>query len=73
MKQNDKLRGEIQTMHLTFEQLSTENGKLEADNDYLQDHNNVLEHVFSAVLQENNSSKDNQRDWKTVNYSNAKL
>ena len=59
MKQNDKMRKEIQTMHLTFEQLSIEDGELKADNEYLHNRNNVLEHAFSAVLQENNSHKDN--------------
>ena len=53
MEQNDKLCNEIQTMHLTFEQLSIQNGKLKTDNDYLQDRNNVLEHENINLMEQN--------------------
>ena len=46
-------------------ELTEENRKLDQDNIYLQDRNTVLEHAFSAVLQQNNYMRN---EWQQVKY-----
>ena len=56
MNRNENLSKEV-------EELTEENRKLNQDNIYLQDRNTVLEHAFSAVLQQNNHVRN---EWQQV-------